>query len=154
MKGYNVVLLSECPPPLKAELEVHGKALLSRLPLELDDKVPDPLQGVRGPPVVGHQGDLAAELHDLHLLGVCEPDGVEHLHPAGLAQDVVIQRPLGDPELDAGLGEPQPLRDDAVDGFKHLTLGPGRTLDTKVVLCFLYLFGFIGNFIVVVVGLQ
>ena len=151
VKRYNVELLCESPPPLETELEVHVEALLPRPSLELDHEVPDPLQGVRGTPVVGHHRDLAAELHHLHLLGAGQSDGVEDLHPAGLAQDVVIQRPLGDPELDAGLGKPQPLGDHAVDGFKHLTLGPGRTFDTKVVLCFLYLFGFIGNFIVVVV---
>ena len=131
IKGYDVVFLGEGPPPLEHCLGAHGEVRLPRLVLQFDDELPHCLEGGGGPPVVRHPRDLAAELQHLLLLLSSQADLVQHLHPAGLAQDVVVQSPLGYPVLDTGLGEPQLLFDDAVDGLVHLCLGPGRILDVR-----------------------
>ena len=119
------MLLGERPPPLEALPHRHLKVLVPGLGLQPSDKVDDVPQRPRRPPVVGHGGDLAAVLQDGQLLGLRQPEVVEHLHPLRLAEDVVVERALGDPVLGAGLGEAHLLGYDSVDGLLQLALGPG-----------------------------
>ena len=118
------MLLGEGPPPLEAlphaQLGLPGPLLV----LHLGDELDDVRQRLGRPPVVRHAGDLAAELQHRDLLSLRETDLVQDLHPLGLTQDVVIQRPLGDPVPGAGLGEPQLLGDDGLDGVLELRLTP------------------------------
>ena len=131
VQRYDVVFLGEGPPPLEHRLGAHAEVFTALLLLQLDDELPDRLEGGGGPPVVGHPGHLAAELQDLLLLVSGQPHLLQDPHPAGLAEDVVVEGPLGYPVLDTGLGEPELLVDDAVDGLVHLCLGPGRILDMR-----------------------
>ena len=121
----DVVLLGEGPPPLEAL--PRGQTELRLLAVfELGDELDDVTERPGGSPVVRHVGDLAAELQDGHLLGLRQPHLVQHLHPLGLAQDVVVERPLGYPVPGTGLGKPQPLSDDGLDGVLELGLAPVR----------------------------
>ena len=116
----DVVFLGEGPPPLESLPPTQAELGLLPLQLQLGDELDDVREGPGGPPVVRHVGDLAAELQHGHLLGLGEPDLVEDLHPLGLAEDVVVESPLGYPVPGAGLGEPQPLGDHGLDGVLQL----------------------------------
>ena len=110
------MFLGEGPPPLEAlsHAQLELSALL--LGLHLSDEGNNVGQRLGRPPVVRHAGDLTAELQHGDLLSFRETDLVQDLHPLGFTQNVVIQSALGDPVPGAGLGEPQLLGDDRLDG--------------------------------------
>ena len=127
------VLLGESPPPLEALSHAHCEVCLALLGLEHRYELSDVPQGARGPPIVRHAGDLAAELEHGHLLVLGEPDLFEDEHPLRLAEDVVVERSLGDAILGAGLCEPQLLCDHRLDRLLQLGLTPRRHFGA---LCF------------------
>ncbi len=92
-------LFAEGPPPTKGPFEAeacHEDAIVFAVSkLHLSDKVDDGLEAAMRPPVIRHRSDLAAKLEEGAFLLRRQLDLLEGLKTLGLAQDVVVQRALG-----------------------------------------------------------
>ena len=62
VQRYNAVFLGKGPPPPESLPPTQLELLLSFLLLKVSDELNDVCQGARGPPVVGHGGDLTTKL--------------------------------------------------------------------------------------------
>jgi hypothetical protein len=116
------MLLAERPPPPEAlpDRQMH--------PGHLPHQGHDMGEALSRPPVVGHDGYVAAKLEDVGLLHHRQPDLLEGPHATGLAKNVVVERPLWDTEPGRGLRETHPLRHYRVDGLAQLRLAPRRNV--------------------------
>lgn len=119
----NAVLFAEGPPPAEASQTLKLKVGVSR-PTQLLNKAQYGMQTLFGAPVERRDRDLATELKHGVLLVGREARLVQHHHALGLAQDVVVQRSLGDAVLGRGLREAHLLSDHGLDGLLELGLRP------------------------------
>ena len=130
----DVVFLAEGPPPAEGQdgAETEPEVGLSLAVLELLHEGQDALQRFVGPPVVRHDGRLATKVEDSVLFRGVQSDFIQHQHPLGFAQNVVVERPFGDVVVRRGLRESHFLRHDRVNGFLQLFFGPRRSFGTPL----------------------
>ena len=81
MQRYDVMLLSESPPPPEPLPHAQLEILLSFLLLKTSNALDDVFERAGGSPVVRHGGDLTTELKDRQFLSLCQIHLVKDSHP-------------------------------------------------------------------------
>lgn len=110
------VLFAKRPPPPKPRQPCKHESGVARPP-QLLHVVEDGLERLLRPPVVGRDGDVAAELQNRSLFGVRQSCFLQDGHPLGFAQDVVVEGAFGYAKAGGGLGEAHLLADHRLDGL-------------------------------------
>lgn len=123
-RNYAVLFAKRPPPPEPRQSSEHESGIAH--PPQLLHVVEDGVERLLRPPVVGRDGDVAAELQDRGLFGVRQSCFLQDGHPLGFAQDVVVEGAFGYAEAGGGLGETHLLADHRLDGLLELALGPRR----------------------------
>ena len=127
VQRHNAVLLAEGPPPPEPREAVEAEARIALSP-QLLHVAEYRVEGFLGAAIIRADADVAAELEHGLLLRLIQARLLQHHHPLGLAEDVVVERALGYAVLARGLGEAHLLRDHRLDRLLQLLPRPRRRL--------------------------